>query len=82
MAEFFEVPIRREDGSEGLLYVNIEAVAYADCEGKADKGLIDGMKIYLNNGYWFTLSGTKAEGVLNLIKNRACFRLDQGTGDN
>jgi len=30
MTEFFEVPIRREDGSEGLQYVNMDAVSYAE----------------------------------------------------
>ena len=32
MAEFFEVPVRREDGSEGLHFVNLEAITYIDLD--------------------------------------------------
>jgi hypothetical protein len=84
MAEFFEVPIRREDGSEALHYVNVEAVAYAErADAEGGGGTSPGpLKVYLNNGYWFTVSGPKADEVLRLIQNRLCiqFRRDAGKG--
>jgi hypothetical protein len=82
MAEFFEVPVRREDGSEGLHYVNIEAISYVDLEIEAGKTVSDGVKVYLNNGYWFTLAGPKGEEVLNLIKNRACVWFKERAGNS
>jgi hypothetical protein len=82
MAEFFEVPVWREDGSEGLHYVNIEAISYVDLETEAGKTIADGVKVYLSNGYWFTLSGPKADEVLSLIKNRACVRFTEKLGGN
>lgn len=76
MAEFFEVPVRREDGSEALQYVNVEAVSYVERDAATD------LRVYLNNGYWFTVSGPLADDVLNLIKARLCvqFKRDGGAG--
>ena len=82
MAEFFEVPIRREDGSESLHYVNIEAISYIDYAGRSKGEASTEMKVYLNNGYWFTVSGTKAEEILNLIKARGSISFGKPTGDN
>ena len=59
MAEFFEVPVRREDGSEGLHFVNLEAISYIDLDTEGGTATTDRVRIYLNNGYWFTLSGPK-----------------------
>ena len=80
MAEFFEVPIRREDGSEAVQYVNIEAVSYAERDPSG--GARSELKVYLNNGYWFTLSGSMADDLLNLINTRLClqFKRNPGTG--
>jgi len=72
MAEFFEVPVGREDGSEGFHFVNIEAISYIDFDAAPAKTTLDSVKIYLNNGYWFTLSGPKAAEVIGLIKGRVC----------
>jgi len=79
MAEFIEVPIEKEDGSEGLHYVNFEAVSYVDSQIE-QKGKDRTLTVYLDNGYWFTLSGSKADELLCLIKNRLCvhFRGDAG----
>jgi len=82
MAEFFEVPVRREDGSEGLHFVNIEAITYIDLDEEAGTTRPDRVKVYLNNGYWFTLSGPKAEEVLNMIKNLLRVTFKQGHGQN
>ncbi len=82
MAEFFEVPVRREDGSEGLHFVNVEAISYIDLDSEAGTTATDRVRIYLNNGYWFTLTGPKAEEVLNMIKNLAFTRFKQGHGRN
>ena len=81
MAEFFEVPIQREDGSEGMHYVNIEAVAYTECDGVEGGGGSGPVKVYLNNGYWFTVSGPKADEVMGLIKNRLCVQFGRGAGE-
>jgi hypothetical protein len=69
MAEFIEVPIEREDGSRALHYVNIEAISYVDSHVDQEGGAST-LTVYLDNGYWFTLSGTKADELLNLIRNR------------
>jgi len=82
MAEFFEVPVRREDGSEGLHFVNLEAISYIDLDTEAGTTTSDRVRIYLNNGYWFTLSGPKAEEVLNMIKNLSFISFKQGQGQN
>jgi len=82
MAEFFEVPVLREDGSVGSHYVNIEAISYVDLETEAGKLIPDGVKVYLNNGYWFTLAGTKVEEVLSLIRSRASVRFKERPGEN
>ncbi len=71
MAEFFEMPVRREDGSSSLQYINIEAISYVDLETEAAEERSTGMRVYLNNGYWFTVAGPKAAEVLSLIKERA-----------
>ena len=68
MAEFFEVPVLREDGSVGSHYINIEAISYVDLETEAGNLVPDGVRVHLNNGYWFTVSGTKVEEVLSLIR--------------
>jgi hypothetical protein len=80
MAEFFEVPIRREDGSGATQYVNVEAIAYAERDGAGTQD--DTLKVYLNNGYWFTLSGPKAADVLSLIQTRMCVQFRERAGDN
>ena len=81
MAEFIEVPIEREDGSEGLHYVNIEAISYVDShieqEGKGRT-----LTVYLDNGYWFTLSGPKMDEVLHVIKTRLYAHFKGGASDN
>ena len=82
MAEFFEVPVLREDGSVGCHYVNIEAISYVDLETEAGKLIPDGVKVYLNNGYWFTVSGTKVEEILDLIRDRVSVRFKQTPGEN
>jgi len=82
MAEFFEVPVGREDGSEGFHLVNIEAISYIDFDAESAKTTLDSVKVYLNNGYWFTLSGPKAAEVIGLIKSRMCVRFKAGVGDN
>ena len=78
MAEFFEISIRREDGSEGIQYVNIDAVSYAERETSHSAG--SELRVYLNNGYWFTLSGTMADDVLNLINTRLCVQFKRNPG--
>lgn len=82
MAEFFEVPIRREDGSESLHYINVEAISYIDYPGQKKEGTVTDMRIYLNNGYWFTASGSKAEEILNLVKTRGCISFGNPAGNN
>jgi hypothetical protein len=80
MAEFIEVPIVKEDGSEGLHYVNIEAISYVDShieQGGKDRTLT----VYLHNGYWFTLSGPKVDEVLHLIKGLMCINFRNSPGD-
>lgn len=67
MAEFIEVPVEREDGSEGLHYVNIEAISYVDFRPDS-KGGGSMPTVYLDKGYWFTLSGPKAGEALRLLK--------------
>lgn len=81
MAEFIEVPIEREDGSEGLHYVNIEAISYVDSHVE-QKGDGRTLTVYLDNGYWFTLSGPKADETLHLIKTRLCMHFKGGADDN
>jgi hypothetical protein len=82
MAEFFEVPVLREDGSEGLHFVNVEAVSYVDLDTEGGTVKTDRVRIYLNNGYWFTLSGPKAKEVLNMIKNLAFISFKQDQAQN
>jgi hypothetical protein len=82
MAEFFEVPIRREDGSEGVHFVNIEAISYIDLNMDNNSKQLTNLAIYLNNGYWFTLSGAKMEEVLSLVKARASVWIKGNAGDN
>jgi hypothetical protein len=81
MSEFIEVPITREDGSAGLHYVNLEAISYADSHTNQDE---EGrtLTIYLDNGYWFTLSGPKAEELLHLIKSRLYVGFKDHASDN
>jgi hypothetical protein len=81
MAEFIEVPIAREDGSEGLHYVNIEAISYVDSHIE-QKGEGRTLTVYLDNGYWFTLSGPKVDEVLYLIKDRLCMHFKGDASDN
>ena len=81
MATFFEVPVEREDGSNGLQYVNIEAIAYVDLDTDATAKIPTNMRVYLNNGYWFTVMGPKAGEILSLIKQRARMQFKEGTGD-
>jgi len=71
VAEFIEVPIEKEDGSEGLHYVNIEAISYVDSHNEL-RGRGRVLTVYLHNGYWFTLTGPKVNEVLHLIKDRLC----------
>jgi len=77
MSEFFQVPVRREDGSEGIHFVNIDAISYVDLETEDSKVVSEGVRVHLNDGYWFTLSGPKAEEVLRLIKNRGCMHFGE-----
>ena len=42
----------------------------------------EGVKVYLNNGYWFTLSGPKIEEILSLIRDRVSVRFSQKPGEN
>jgi hypothetical protein len=81
MAEFIEVPITREDGSEGLHYVNVEAISYADSHIDQNEERLT-LTIYLDNGYWFTLSGPKADELLRLMKNRLCVGFKDHASDN
>jgi hypothetical protein len=70
MAEFIEVPITREDGSEALHYINIEAISYIDSHiGQEGEGRT--LTVHLADGYWFTLSGPKAAEMATLIKNHS-----------
>ncbi|MGC8642713.1 MAG: hypothetical protein ACP5XB_22880 [Isosphaeraceae bacterium] len=39
------------------------------------------MRIYLNNGYWFTVTGPKAAEVLSLIREHGRARFKESTGD-
>jgi hypothetical protein len=78
MAEFFEVPVRREDGSEGVQYVNIDALSYVERDASA--GAAADLKVFLNNGYWFTLSGATADELLNLLRTRLCLQFKRGPG--
>ena len=77
MSEFFQVPVRREDGSEGTHFINIDAISYVDLEIEGGKVVSEGVRIHLNDGYWFTLSGPKAEEILGLIKNRECMHFGE-----
>ncbi len=81
MAEFIEVPIEREDGSGGLHYVNIEAISYVDSHIE-QKGKGRTLTVYLDNGYWFTLSGPKVDETLHLINDRLCMHFKGGASDN
>ncbi|MDR3633136.1 MAG: hypothetical protein P4L84_04815 [Isosphaeraceae bacterium] len=80
MSEFIEVPVEREDGSEGLRYVNIDAVSYVEVQGAQEVNKIGTIVIHLVDGYWFTLTGAKADEALGLVKSRMCvhFRTDPG----
>jgi hypothetical protein len=81
MAKFFEVPVEREDGSKGLQYVNIDAITYVDLDTDAAQKIPTNLRIYLNNGYWFTVVGPKAGEILSLIKLSARMQFKEGTGD-
>ena len=81
MAEFFEMQVRREDGSSSLQYINIEAISYVDLEADAAEEDSTGMRVYLNNGYWFTVAGPKAAEVLRLIKERKTVSFGQRVPD-
>ena len=81
MAEFIEVPIEREDGSKGLHYINISAISYIDLCAEHE-GKRQSLTVYLNSGYWFTLSGPKADQLLNLVRGRECMHFKAGAGDN
>ncbi len=72
MSEFFEITVRREDGSEGIQYINIDAVSYA--EHDRSRTASTELKVYLNNGYWFTISGPMADDLLYLINTRLCLQ--------
>lgn len=80
MAEFIEVPIRREDGSEALQYINVEAISCVDYQEAGQEKGSGALKVHLNNGYWFTLSGSKADEVLSLVKTRMCILIKGSTG--
>ena len=82
MAEFIEVPIRREDGSESLHYVNVEAISYIDYQDLEKGNGTESMRIYLNNGYWFTVSGPKAEEVLRMVRTRGSISFRERTDSN
>jgi hypothetical protein len=81
MAEFIEVPVAREDGSEGLHYVNIEAISYIDLHA-AQEGEGRTLTVHLADGYWFTLSGPKSVEMLNLIKNHSSHHYKGDARDN
>ncbi len=81
MAEFLEVPVRREDGSKGLQYINIDAISYVEPETDAHEAST-GLKVYLNNGYWFTVVGPQAAELLSLIKSCATVQFKKRVGDN
>ena len=81
MAEFFDVPAGREDGSVGLQYINIEAISYVDVDVDAAGEAPTGLRVYLNNGYWFTVVGPKVAEVLSLIKERARVQFKRGIGE-
>jgi hypothetical protein len=81
MAEFIEVPIEREDGSEGLHYVNIEAISYVDSHIE-QKGKGRTLTVYLDNGYWFTLSGPKMHEALRIISDRMFINMKCDAIDN
>jgi hypothetical protein len=81
MAEFIEVPIEREDGSEGLHYVNIEAISYVDSQTPPKGGGLT-LTVHLDDGYWFTLSGPKADEIMHLIKDRMCIHFKNDASDN
>ncbi len=66
----------------GSHYINIEAISYVDLETEAGKLIPDGVKVYLNNGYWFTLSGTYVEEFLSLIRDRASVQFKKKLGEN
>jgi hypothetical protein len=70
MAEFVEVPIAREDGSEGLIYVNIYMISYVDSHvGQDGEGRT--LTVHVADGYWFTLSEPGAAAMAALLKNRS-----------
>ena len=81
MVEFFELTVEREDGSTGLQYINVEAISYVDLETDAVREASVDIRVYLNNGYWFTVAGPKAAEVLSLIKERGRARSQESTGD-
>ena len=81
MVEFLELPVEREDGSTGMRYINVEAISYVDLETDAIQGTSGDVRIYLNNGYWFTVTGPKAAEVLSLIRERGRARFKESTGD-
>jgi len=78
MAEFFEVPIVREDDSKGLQYINLESIAYAELDTDSAAGEPTAIRIYLNNGYWFTVVSSRAGEVLQMIKDRLVVQLKGG----
>jgi len=82
MAEFLEVPLQKEDGAVGVQYINLDAISYVEVATNPAQKTSDDVKVHLNNGYWFTLSGSKAEDVLTVIKERACIRFTRSQGDN
>lgn len=81
MAFFFEIPVEREDGSKGLQYINLEAISYVDLDTDALEKIPINMRIYLNNGHWFTVMGPTAWEILSLMRQRAGMQLKQGSGD-
>jgi hypothetical protein len=70
MAEFVEVPIAREDGSDSLFYVTISMLSYADSQLEQD-GEGRTLTVHLADGYWFTLSGPGAAAMAALLRNRS-----------
>jgi len=82
MAEFIEVPIEREDGTEGLHCVNIDAISYVDIQDarKGEKGV--SVVVHLSDGYWFTLAGLKADEMMRLLKFRMCVQFKTDPGGN
>ncbi len=79
MAEFFEVQIVREDESKGVQYINIESIAYAEVDTDSASGAPKAVRIYLNNGYWFTVVSPRTGEVLQMIKDRIVVQFKSGS---